>query len=388
MLLPVILSGTAMMALVFVALAPVLALLARHLGGGQQGAFYAQMLMSTPALGIVIGGPLAGALIGRWGPPAVLLGALLGYALFGGFGLFSEDAKLLIGSRFLLGADVAAIVTATSTMIGRLYDSDARNRLFGLQGAIGAGVALIGVWSAGAVGEGFGWRAPFALYLLALPMALLAFIAVRGINFAAGHRVEVEADTFASLSLYRLWPTYLLIFAMCIVMQMTGIQTGLVMAEDGVTSPASQSVVLGMASLTGMLAGLAYGRVCRRFSRHVVGNLILLFWCAGQISIGLSHEPVATGAAVALSGVGSGLMMSYLPTLLLGQVPLQMQAKALGFYYATMFLGDFCNPLVMSGLRTVLPDYHAVFIAIGGICGACICPSLVATQMHGRRAQW
>ncbi len=185
-----------------------------------------------------------------------------------------------------------------------------------------------------------------------------------------------------------LWPAYLLVLVMSLVMQMTGTQTGLVLAEDKINNPAIQSVVLGMASITGVFAGLVFGRVRRALSFHAVGNVIVAFWCAGQISIGLSHGALPIGAAVALSGLGSGLMMSFLPTLLLAKAPTPMHTKVLGLYYSVMFIGDFLNPVVMSGLRAVLPDYHAVFVAIGSMCGVCLVVSVLTMRRsrHDRGA--
>lgn len=367
LLTPVLVSGTGMMALVFVAMAPVLSALAVHLGGGQGGSFVAQMVMSTPAMGLVVGAPLWGGAIGRFGARPILFLALALYALVGATGLFIDSATLLIATRFLHGVAVAGVVTATSALIGIFYHGNARERIFGIQGAMGAGMALVGVIAAGLLGQAGGWRAPFALYLLAFAALAVAVMALRGITLP-----DEEADTPATSRggvhiLAAHWPFYLMTLGMSIVMQMTGIQTGLVLAEDSTNDPAVQSLVLGMASVSGILTGLAYGAVRRRISAHGVAVLILGFWALGQSWIGLSHGATETGVAVGLSGIGSGLMMVFLPPLLLARLPERQHAAGLGLYYSTMFVGDFVNPLIMSGLRAVLPDYHAVFLAIGMI---------------------
>jgi MFS family permease len=366
--LPVLVSGTGMMALVFVAMAPVLSTLAGHLGGGQGGAFVAQMVMSTPAIGLVLGGPLWGWMIGRIGAPRVLYTALVIYALVGASGLAIDSAPALIVVRFIHGVAVAGVVTSTSALIGRFYHGTRREKVFGIQAAVGAGVALVGVLAAGAIGSAGGWRAPFALYLVALVMLAAALAALRRMPEATDEPQAANAPgSFAVLAGHV--PFYLMTLAMSVVMQMTGIQTGLVLAEDNVTDPAVQAVVLGMASVSGVLVGVSYGLIRKVVPSSFVVVLILFFWAAGQSWIGLSHGPVQTGAAVALSGIGSGLMFAYLPALLLSRLDQRHHAAGLGLYYSTMFIGDFVNPLFMGAIRTVVPDYHAVFLTIGVICG-------------------
>lgn len=381
LLTPLLVSGTGMMALVFVAIAPVLAIIAGHFGGGTGGAFAAQMLMSTPAIGIVAGGPLWGWIVRRIGGPRALYAALVLYCLFGTSGFLLEQGNLLIASRFLIGLSVAGIVTATSFLIGRLFAEPDRERLFGIQGATGAGVALAGVWAAGLLGRSGGWHATFLIYLVALPMLGIAVLVLRKVRIPEPETASGMHQPLLTGGFTGLMPFYLMVLAMSVVMQMTGIQTGLVLAEDGVLDPGVHGLVLGCASISGILVGLAYGRIRNRMGERPTAALILFFWATGQTAIGFSYDAWTAAAAVALSGIGSGLMMPFLPPALLRRAPAQLHAQALGLYYSVMFIGDFVNPLIMSAIRTVVPSYHAVFIVIGGACGL----ALVILLLTGRR---
>lgn len=371
LLAPLLVSGTGLLALVFVALAPVLAQVAEHFGGGTSGAFAAQMLMSTPALGIVVGGPLWGFVLRATGPCAALQLALVAYAASGLSGLLIDESSLLIGTRFVLGVAVAGVITTTSYLIGQVFEGTARERLFGLQGATGAGMALIGVWCAGLLGRAGGWRAPFLIYGVAVVMLVLASLVLPRLKppLPDHHQDGRAALPRGRIELRRLGPFYLVVLMMSVVMQMTSIQTGLVLAEDGVTDPGVAAIVLGMASISGILVGLVYGWLRQSVDERTTAALIFACWTTGQIAIGLSHSPWSTAAAVALSGLGSGLMLPFLPPALLRRVPEAAHPEALGFYYSTMFIGDFLNPLVMSAIRSAVPDYHAVFIVVGLLCG-------------------
>ena len=386
---PLLVSGTGMMALVFVALAPVLAMIADHLGGGTQGAFAAQMLMSTPAIGIVLGGPLWGWIVGHMGAPRALYAALTLYCISGTSGFILEQGNVLIASRFFLGMSVAGVVTTTSYLIGRLFAENDRERLFGIQGATGAGVALLGVWAAGLLGRTGGWHATFLIYLAALPMLVIAILVLRKIQLpnednALAENQPTHVNGLLG-SLKGLLPFYLVVLAMSVIMQMTGIQTGLVLAEDGITDPGVHALVLGCASISGILVGLAYGRIRSKLSERSTAALILFFWATGQTAIGFSDNAWAAAAAVALSGVGSGLMFAFLPPALLRRVNPNFAAQALGLYFSTMFIGDFINPLIMGSIRLVVPSYHAVFITIGASCGFVLIILLIVNAFAVRR---
>ena len=93
------------------------------------------LVLTTPSLFIAVGSWIAGLGVDRWGrKPFLTLGAAV-YALAGTAGLWLADLHLLLLSRAVLGLAVAAVMTATTTLIGDLYRDEERTRFLGIQAA-------------------------------------------------------------------------------------------------------------------------------------------------------------------------------------------------------------------------------------------------------------
>src|SRR3954467_2577749 len=99
----IVLCSSPLLTIVFTAIPPVLSAIAQHFGGGQSGAFAAQLVMTLPTIGIILGGGPAGWLVERFGPRKVLLGAYAAFALCGTAPLYLDSLRLLLATRLLLG---------------------------------------------------------------------------------------------------------------------------------------------------------------------------------------------------------------------------------------------------------------------------------------------
>src|ERR1700730_9938470 len=91
----VLISGAPLMALMFVAVAPVLSSLAAHFGRGPDGALIAQMIMTLPGIGVILGGPVTGWLVERTGSRRTVLASLLVYSLAGSVGLLLAHMRVI-----------------------------------------------------------------------------------------------------------------------------------------------------------------------------------------------------------------------------------------------------------------------------------------------------
>src|SRR5277367_320595 len=107
LIVAVIASAGAFLGMVFTTVAPVLPLIAAHYGGGDDGAFAAEWLLTMPSIGIVVGGPISGWFVERFGARTVLLVCFGIFGLAGLSGLFIENSSLLLASRFIVGITAA-----------------------------------------------------------------------------------------------------------------------------------------------------------------------------------------------------------------------------------------------------------------------------------------
>ncbi len=144
-----------------------------HFEGTPGADILVRLVLTMPALFIALCAPFAGFLIERAGRLRVLVAGALLYAAAGTAGLWVETLPALLASRALLGLSVAAVMTTATTLVGDYFAGPERARFLGVQSAFMGLGGLVFVTGGGLAAE-IGWRAPFAIYLAALAVPLLA----------------------------------------------------------------------------------------------------------------------------------------------------------------------------------------------------------------------
>jgi MFS family permease len=364
LLMLVLVSSAPCMALIFTALGPVMPGIAAHFGQGRDGALVAQMVMTMPSIGIILGGPVTGWLVERSGARRVLFGALACYSVVGCAGMLIDGAYVLLATRLALGLSAAGIATSTLALIGERFDGETRGRILGYQNAAGSAFGLVSLLLAGAIGEAEGWRGPFALYLLgAAVLAIGAATLPASAPSAAGAR---EKRDERGGHVWSLWPVYLLLVLIYMAVFMNAVQLSFLLAADKVTSPQTQSMVLAAGSVASMVGAALFGTMLARLGARATFFGCLALMACGYGIVGASHEVMLTMAGSALAGLGGGCVGPYLASMLLQRAAPEVRGRAAGFMYSAVFLGDFINPLVITPLRTGLGIHHA-FLAVAGV---------------------
>ena len=123
--------------------------------------------------------PVAGILSDRYGRKAVLLPALLVFALGGLLGLFAETWEELILYRVLQGLGAGPLGVLYTILAADMYDEEHLPRIMGKLTAVASLGSIVFPAVGGFVGE-WSWRMPFWGLVLALPVAVLAlFVPLR-----------------------------------------------------------------------------------------------------------------------------------------------------------------------------------------------------------------
>lgn len=159
--------------------APALPSIARAFDGAADVERLVPFVLTLSPLAVALSGPLVGILVDRVGSRPVLLGAAGIYALAGSSALVVPSLGPLLAGRFALGLAVAGLVTAATTLIGQLLDGPARARMLALQTGAVAVIATGFISLSGLLAD-INWRAPFAIYLLAVPLGLIFARSVPG----------------------------------------------------------------------------------------------------------------------------------------------------------------------------------------------------------------
>lgn len=158
-------------------ISPSLPAIESHFAGSPNVEILTRLVLTLPALSIVICAPFAGGLADRFGRRPLLIAAALLYGLGGMSGLLAESLPGLLVGRALLGVAVAGVMTTATALVGDYFSGSARDHFMGYQSAfVGIG-GLVFLTGGGMLAE-LHWRAPFAVYGLSLLLipAVVAFI--------------------------------------------------------------------------------------------------------------------------------------------------------------------------------------------------------------------
>ncbi|MGB6295504.1 MAG: MFS transporter [Rivularia sp. (in: cyanobacteria)] len=132
----------------------------------------AGLIMAAYLMPVAIGTPIYGILADRFGFKKILIPSLLVFALGGVLCAFAPNFRSLIEWRILQGLGGASLEALVLSIISSLYSGKKLTQAMALNaGAIGVGSTIYPIL--GGVLASLSWRYPFALSLLAVPVALL-----------------------------------------------------------------------------------------------------------------------------------------------------------------------------------------------------------------------
>lgn len=357
LLIIVILASGMCTAIMYSAITPVLPGMAAYFGGGERGSLLAQLVMTMPGLGMMIGGPLSGVLIERWGERIIILASVVIFTLTGSAGLFLEEPAALLSARFFQGIAACSFITSSLTLLSRRFELQVRIRMLSYHTALGAMAGLVALLAAGVSADLGSWRTPFSFHLLGVFVFLLAVIAV------PGFKGRVSDNVISNKALLPLFPVYLLCIPLFMVIFTTSVQVPFLLEVVGVTNAGTQSRVLA-AGVVGFVVGAgAFGRLLEPLGAMAVLSLGLVLMGLGHVALGLSTNGVMVAVACFVSSLGGGLLVPHITHTLIEKAPEALRGRALGFFPVFTYLGSFLNPLAYAPLISSFGIKGALLVA-------------------------
>jgi MFS family permease len=329
----------------------------------------AGLIITAHGLAIAVASPFAGWLVDRWGVRAPLAVGLAVYGLAGGSGLVADTYPALIAGRAVFGAGAALVFTGTTVALFNLYRGAARDRVMGLRSTF---TSLGGVaWPllSGALG-GISWHAPFGIYAVGIPLALMTLVALPrsrrasedGTGAGAGDARPggVRAPTRADRSSAGLYGLYGLQLFGAVILYSVVVFLPQRLFELGVALPILVAVFTASIGGTASVLGLLYAAARRRLSYAALLRIALLAWVAAFLVLGLADSPVALYPAVVLLGVGHGIVFPTVTTMVGESVREHLRGRAMALCGTATFVGQFLSPLMVGPLvdATTIPTAY------------------------------
>lgn len=332
-------------------IAPALPGLERLFADDPNAALLTRLLVPAPSLAVAICAPLAGLAADRIGRRRLLLFGMVLFVISGCAGLLLPGLPTIFLSRLVLGVAVALIMTAQTALIGDYFSGDDRNALTGLQISARNLGGLVFILTAGWVAT-ISPRLPFAIYGLAatfLPLMWLVIVDPPRLSPVTGAIPAGESDD------RRPWR---LLFTLLVLLQgvtnmiffVMPTQLSFFLDAGGYDSAIMTGTALGVLMLSGGGFALLYPRIQR-----AVGYAGIFALGYGAMALGFlllvtaSATPAIFGAVAAI-GAGYALVSPSFIALALNLAPTRKRGLAGGILTASIFIGQFCSPLLSTPL--------------------------------------
>lgn len=383
--LVVLLLGSTLVVMAGAVLSPVLALLRADLALTSTAA---GLVLTVHALVIAVASPGIGWLVDRYGPRGPLAAGLVVYGLAGGAGLLTTSYPTLLASRVVFGLGAAAVFTGTTVALLAQFQGTQQDRVMGWRSTATSlgGVAwpLIG----GALGT-VSWHAPFAVYLLGVPLGAATLLVLRR-GRAAPDRSESGAEDEGGLLRLlqrrpRILGQYGLLATGTVLLYALVAFLPLRLAELDVRSPLLVAVLTISMSVAMSIAGLAYATVVARLGSLRLLRGVYLAFTAAFALLAATDELVLMVAAQALFGAGMGLAIPALTVMLSKASPPRLRGAVMALSATAIFLGQFLAPVLLGPLAdatSLTTSFAAAAVLAAGVLAALFTTTLRGPADH------
>jgi MFS family permease len=325
-----------------------------------------KLVITLPALFIVIGSPIAGLVVDRFGRKPLLLITAVLYGFAGSSGLFLESLPAILVGRAFLGLAVAGVMVSATTLIADYYSGADRAAFMGLQsGFMGLGGVLF-LTLGGALAQQ-NWHYPFGIYLFAWLIVPLISLFILEPDRTSSHPViNSESEmTKVSTPIGVMVIVYGLTAISQIAFYLIPVQLPFFLDSLVKASPSQSGMAIALCTLFSAIASVSYGKLKQKMEFVTFLPIIFGLMGIGYLLIGQSSIWAQVLVGLAISGIGLGILMPNMSVWLSSAVPDAMRGRALGGLSTSMFLGQFLSPIVTQPLTKSF-GLGGVYAAIGG----------------------
>lgn len=344
-------------------LGPILPRMTAHFSGDPGVAWKINAVATLPALFVALMAAPLGMLADRIGHRRVLVWATLIYCALGVAPYFMDALTPIVISRGVVGIAEAAVMTCSYALIASYFHSPARERWFALTTGTAPMVALVAIAVGGGLGEA-DWHNPFLIYCF----AGLLFICMLFALWEPARTVHTQqsATDIAEFN----WSKLLIIcglsiFAMTAFL-ITVIQTGFLLTERGIESPAVIGRWQALSSLANPVGALLFGILSWRYITKLSTSFVLMTAGFAIISLRPEWQAVIIGGAIA--NLGCGMLLPTIVSWGLQDIPAGIRGKATGILMGCNFFGQFLSPFAITWLKGLTGTLSSAVLCYAVAC--------------------
>jgi len=313
--------------------------------------------------------PVAGIVADRFGRRRALAPALWLFAGAGAACALADGFEQLLALRLLQGMGAAPLNSLNVTLVGDLFTGDERSRVMGYNGS----VLSVGTASYPAMGGALaelGWRWPFLLSLLAIPVALAVHTVLKNPEPDGTQSLRDYFDSVGRSLRRRPVGGIFMVSTITFVLLYGSILTYFPVLLDRrfAMSPGVIGLYLSGASVATAVASSRMGRLAPRFGERRLVAAAFVLYAVALGAIPLLDSPWLLVAPVLLFGTAMGLNLPALLTVLASLAPRSHRGAFMSINGMVLRLGQTLGP-VAAGMAFGWQGLSAPFYLSAGLAG-------------------
>lgn len=346
-------------------IAPVLNLMRDGLGVAPS---YVGLIITTHGLFMALFSPLMGSIIDRKGVRRPYIAALFLYGIAGGSGLLIDSFWVLLASRACLGIGLAGVFAGINVLILNMYDGIERDRVMGWRGSAQSFGGIIWPLLGGALGS-VSWRLPFAVYMVAIPIGLLAIAAVPEpiVHHQSGPNSQRRTSV---LTIFRKNPVLFIIYGVTffgsLLLYSIVVFLPQLLEGFGITSAFRIGLFITAMTASAGVTAFVYGKIRSRFSYERIVIMAVALWTFAFTIISQATISWVFAIGAALFGVSQGLIMPTVMVCVGAVVPPSFRGRFSSYLGSFGFIGQFLSPIVFAPVLMQW-GFKGVFLTGAGV---------------------
>lgn len=294
--------------------------------------------------------PLLGLAADRWGRKTVLVPSLLLFGLAGGACAVAPTFQALVILRGVQGIGAASLGSLNLTLIGDFFEGNRRASAMGCNAA----ALSIGTASYPMIGGALallGWRYPFALALVGVVVGLVCLAYLDTVMSEERPRFgDYIREIWSCINKTRALALFGLTLATFVLLYgayLTYVPF-LVENQHG-GSAVTTGLIMSVMSLTTAIVSSQVGRLTERWGERALLRVAFIPYAAGLLIMVLAPHIWLLLIAAATFGVGHGLNLPCVQTLLAGIAPTEQRGAFMSVNGMIIRLGQTLGPLIAGG---------------------------------------
>lgn len=367
----VILSASMLTIMGAAAVAPALPEMLESFADVPDASLLVSMIVTLPALGIILSSPLIGIMADRYSRKKMLIAALAIFAFVGATGAVLNSLYLILAFRVLLGIGIAGMTICATALLADNYSGAELKKKIGLQSAcMGFGAVILEI-AGGALAD-ISWHAPFYIYLIALliiPGAIISLSdAKRKDQMPERHNSAEQHFKEKKLPLKSIILIYVATFTLMVLFFSVPTKLPFVLDEKGISSALLIGALISVPGLFGTIGALGQIRVSRYLSEIKTNFFFFIMLGAGIFILSIAPDMQSLIAGLMITGIAFGIINATNLSWLGRLAPEDSRGKIFSGFTTVLFLGQLASPVIIQPvLKTgTLYDAYAL-LGIGGM---------------------